>query len=292
MYSAVGAGRPPPGRQSNSGGGRPRRFRAVWIGLRRKARRCWAGLCAVQGGAGPAHVSSGEHAAFWDRHAGRRTNRATGHGDRSNFPRDSLPAPRSRSEEAIPAKEAAAPPQVEPEDSGCVRVIAAANRSGHLTHPIGRQGAWEPFNELRFWQGHDEVSAQARDTWQTSFTGWKHQRSRYFGNARCEGYGKHGESVIPKVPGVQHTDQDPMALLKRRLAISGPDFSPARSDTRRTRITRHRNPRERKRCRPLVQFSSLHQEPCQKGTHSTQRERLPTDGEIPHARPRPLPGQR
>jgi len=69
----------------------------------------------------------------------------------------------------FPAKEAAAPPQVAPEDSGCVRVIAAANRSGHLTHPIGRQGAWEPFNELRFWQGHDEVSAQARDTWQTSF---------------------------------------------------------------------------------------------------------------------------
>src|SRR5260370_36768136 len=111
----------------------------------------------------------------------------------------------------MPAKEAAAPPPVAPEDSGCVRVIAAANRSGHLTHPIGRQGAWEPFNELRFWQGHDEVSAQARDTWQTSFTGRKHQRSRYFDNARCVGIAKHGERDIAKVSRVLIHDQYTMA---------------------------------------------------------------------------------
>jgi hypothetical protein len=34
--------------------------------------------CAVQGGAGPALPSTGEHAAFCDRHDARRADRATG----------------------------------------------------------------------------------------------------------------------------------------------------------------------------------------------------------------------
>jgi hypothetical protein len=44
---------------------------------------------------------------FCDRHAARRTDRASGERDRSNFARDSLPAARSRSKEVLSSCEIA-----------------------------------------------------------------------------------------------------------------------------------------------------------------------------------------
>jgi len=154
MYSAVGARRPPPGRHSQSRRRRSRRFRALWIGLRRKARRCWAGLWCRPGRGRPrppyqpvntphfvTGMPLGEQIA--------RQVTATDQTSRAiHYQRLEAEAKKQFRPKKLPRR-----PQVAPEDSGCVRVIAAANRSGHLTHPIGRQGAWEPFNELRFWQG-------------------------------------------------------------------------------------------------------------------------------------------
>src|SRR5712691_11423977 len=109
MHSAARARRPPPGRHSQSGRRRFRRRRALWIGLRRQARRCWAGLRAGQGGADPALSSAARRAAFCHRHAARRTDRPASHLDRSNFPRDSLSAPRIRSQKILPPKASPAP---------------------------------------------------------------------------------------------------------------------------------------------------------------------------------------
>src|ERR1700731_861370 len=89
-------------------------FRAptpLWIGLRRKDRRCWAGV-------GPAFVPSraGQAPPF---HQPLNTPHfvtgmplgeqiaLAGHRDRSNFARDSLSAPRSRSKESLPPPETA-----------------------------------------------------------------------------------------------------------------------------------------------------------------------------------------